>query len=207
VLIDDYMPAYQYGERHAVAIEADRDRAYRAIKETTAAEMPLAGVLSSARGLPARLAGRRASGPAGSKPVLEELLSGGSVLLQEEPARELVVGEIGRFWSPTGNQALPVRDAQEFRAFVSPGYAKMALDFRLVDQGGGARTVVTTETRVFVPDPATRRKFGLYWLLIRPGSALIRKEWLQAIKRRAELSSRTPEPTVFLSRPTGGWCL
>jgi hypothetical protein len=37
-----------------------------------------------------------------------------------------------------------------------------------------------------VPDAAARRKFGAYWLVICPGSALIRRMWLRAIERRAE---------------------
>jgi hypothetical protein len=48
------------------------------------------------------------------------------------------------------------------------------------------RCVVTTETRVFTTDPWSRRKFGEYWRMIYPGSALIRRMWLQAIKKRAE---------------------
>jgi len=45
---------------------------------------------------------------------------------------------------------------------------------------------VTTETRVYATDPASVRKFARYWRVIYPGSALIRRMWLGAIKRRAE---------------------
>jgi hypothetical protein len=40
-------------------------------------------------------------------------------------------------------------------------------------------------THVFATDTA-RRRFALYWRIIYPGSAFIRRMWLQAIKRRAE---------------------
>ena len=33
---------------------------------------------------------------------------------------------------------------------------------------------------------AARRRFGAYWLVIRPFSGLVRRRWLHAAKRRAE---------------------
>lgn len=47
-------------------------------------------------------------------------------------------------------------------------------------------TELTTETRVLTTDPVARRQFGRYWRVIRPGSAMIRRSWLGAAKRRAE---------------------
>jgi hypothetical protein len=52
----------------------------------------------------------------------------------------------------------------------------------LVDAG----TELCTETRVVATDADSRRRFGRYWRVIRPGSALIRRNWLAAAKRRAE---------------------
>jgi hypothetical protein len=43
-----------------------------------------------------------------------------------------------------------------------------------------------TETRVVATDAASRRRFGRYRRLIQPGSALVRRGWLAAAKRRAE---------------------
>jgi hypothetical protein len=42
-----------------------------------------------------------------------------------------------------------------------------------------------TETRVWCA-PDARRAFRLYWLVVRPGSGLIRRAMLGAIRRRAE---------------------
>ena len=47
-------------------------------------------------------------------------------------------------------------------------------------------TRISTETRVLAVDPASRRRFALYWLVIRGGSGAIRRSWLHAIARRAE---------------------
>ncbi len=51
----------------------------------------------------------------------------------------------------------------------------------------GAGSLVTTETRVFATDDSARRRFAAYWRVIYPGSALIRRMWLRAIQRRAEM--------------------
>ena len=59
------------------------------------------------------------------------------------------------------------------------------MTFRIEDLGRG-ECRVTTETRVFATDIGTRRRFGLYWAFIYPGSSLIRHGWLAAIKKRAE---------------------
>jgi hypothetical protein len=61
------------------------------------------------------------------------------------------------------------------------------MNFRIEELGGG-ECRVTTETRVFATDAATRRRFGTYWAFIYPGSSLIRWGWLRAIKKRAEAS-------------------
>jgi hypothetical protein len=74
---------------------------------------------------------------------------------------------------------------EEFLAFDRPGCAKVAMNFRLEDAGQG-RTRVTTETRILGLDAEARWKFGAYWRLIYPGSAVIRRSWLAAIKARAE---------------------
>jgi hypothetical protein len=60
------------------------------------------------------------------------------------------------------------------------------MNFRLEPRGASA-CVLSTETRVYATDAATRRIFKVYWRTIYPGSAIIRRSWLGAIKRRAEL--------------------
>ena len=66
-----------------------------------------------------------------------------------------------------------------------PGYAKASMNFAVRPLGDGS-SLLATETRVEATDDATRLRFGAYWRLIYPGSALIRVNWLDAIRRRAE---------------------
>ena len=49
---------------------------------------------------------------------------------------------------------------------------------------GGTR--LATETRVHATDSAARRRFRLYWFVVGPFSALIRRRWLAAARRAAE---------------------
>jgi hypothetical protein len=65
------------------------------------------------------------------------------------------------------------------------GFAVATMNFAIAPRDDGACDV-TTETRVFATDPDARRRFGAYWRVIYPGSALIRRMWLRAIKVRAE---------------------
>ena len=74
--------------------------------------------------------------------------------------------------------------ARTSSSFTEPGYAKMAMDLRALPDGEGAR--LETETRVFLTDASSRRRFGAYWLVVRPFSGLTRRLWLRAAKRRAE---------------------
>ena len=102
-------------------------------------------------------------------------------MLTERPD-ELVLGAIGRFWKAEG-EILSV-GSDEFVTFAEPGFAKAVMNFHVEAVPGG--TVVTTETRIRGTDEDARRKFRRYWRIVMPGSALIRRAWLRAIRKRAE---------------------
>src|SRR5262249_37824342 len=81
-----------------------------------------------------------------------------------------------------------VHEPHDFLAFERPGYARAAMNFYLASWDGEV-SCLTTETRVAVADKSSHRKFARYWHIISLGSALIRLEWLRAIKCRAESDS------------------
>ena len=103
-------------------------------------------------------------------------------MLAQMPTREVVIGTMvvapdgqdGREWTP-----------EAFRDLAEDGYAKAAMNFRMLDEGDG-HTRLVTETKVFATDRWTTRRFAVYWRLIYPGSSLIRTMWLKAIRERAE---------------------
>ena len=63
---------------------------------------------------------------------------------------------------------------------------KVALSFRCTNAAYGV--LLITETRI-VTGPQVRKAFDRYWLVIRPGSDLVRGSMLRAIARRAELAA------------------
>ena len=180
------MPVYDFNEVHSVVVRAPPDRIFRAIKQVQPIEIPLFGTLFWIRSLPARLTGKGGSSFLGTTALLEQMVSGGFVLLAEEANRELVLGTIGQFWKLRGALSPNVANAQEFLAFDYPNYAKATLNLSVDVRDSQSSAKVVTETRVYIPDPTTRKKFAAYWRLIYPGSAILRKMWLKAIKRRAE---------------------
>jgi hypothetical protein len=173
-LLDEVMPEYDVHEVHSLWVPARPEAAYASVKAVSARDVRLFGPLMALRTV-----GRssRVFGP--QRPLLDEMLKAGFMALGEWPGEEIVVGAIGRFWSPLGNKPRPVED---FRGFDEPGFAKAALNFRVTPERGGSR--ITTETRIVGTDPAARRKFRAYWLLIRLGSGAIRRSWLKAVRRR-----------------------
>ena len=186
MLLDEVMPEYDVHEVHELWVPAGPEPTYEAVKAVTAQEVRLYGLLMGLRTVPARLRGRRRTGDA-RVPMLTQMLKAGFVDLGAEPGSEVVVGAVGRFWSPSGN--LPVRTVRtrdDFKEFAEPGYAKAAMNFSIDPQGDGS--LVRTETRVVGTDAEATRKFRRYWWLIGWASAVIRRSWLRAIRRRLSVA-------------------
>ena len=184
MLIDRFLPKYDEIEHHDIDVDAPVERTYRAVKELDLARSPVVLALLAIRGLPTLFTGavkpKRRLG-------LDEILESGFVVLGEEPGRELVLGVVGRFWRLTSGIARIEPD--RFTTFERPGFAKAAWNF-LVSERAGGRSTIVTETRIVCTDADARRKFRLYWRLVGPFSALIRRILLRSIKGDAEASMR-----------------
>jgi hypothetical protein len=171
-LIDTLLPRWDAHEVHAADVAAPPERTWAAVQQVSLADMPVTRLLMSIRSL-----GR-------AWRVDRPFIDAADFLtpLGEAPG-DRVLGLIGRPWQLRPD---PVwfRDAGEFLAFDRPGYVRVATDFRVVPAAGGSR--LTTETRIQATDPGARRRFGRYWRVIGWGSALIRRELLLAVRRRAE---------------------
>lgn len=185
MLLDNLLPLYEFTEHHVIAIQAQPDRVFAAIKRITPDEVPLFRTLFMIRALPALILKKGQPPFQDKRPIFEKLLQRGFTLLAEQPDQEIVFGIIGQFWR-LGGSALTVANAQEFIAIDQPGYAKAAMNFVLHESNDGSLTQLATETRIHISDPHALRRFATYWFVIRLGSGLIRRMWLQAIKRQAE---------------------
>jgi hypothetical protein len=171
--LDDFLPAYEFSERHSVAIEAPTGRIDQALRTLSIADIPIAGALWWLRRL------GRAYGDS-TKPFIGGELPG--VVLEDVPGEGIVLGLTGQFWRVLGGErdAAAPTTAEEFLAYARPDTCKAVIDFRV------RASSLTTETRVHVADPEARRKFRRYWFVVRPFSGLTRILLLRAARRRAE---------------------
>jgi len=188
--LDQFAPAYQFSEFHSVKIAASKEQVYRAIKLVTADEIALFRTLTWLRRF-GRPGPESILNPPAQVPVLDVATKTSFLILADEPNREIVLGTLvvaPRGWRPT---VKPTPD--NFKALIvttnNPGFATATMNFRIEDAEPTACTL-TTETRVYATDESTRRRLALYWRVIYPGSALIRRMWLRAIAHRAEVKQR-----------------
>lgn len=181
MLLDRFLPEYHLHERHSIAIEAPARVALAEARRFAPRDVPVFVALMALRSVPALLLRRRSLGLELERPIVDQFVAAGFVLLADE-ADEFVLGAVGRFWRPSGGLRHVAPD--RFRAFAEPGWAKTAVNFRAEERDG--RTLLSSETRILGTDESARRSFRRYWRLVHPGSALIRVAWLRAVKRRSE---------------------
>ena len=177
--LDEFMPVWQFNERHTIRIDAPPARVYEAIRNVRAGEISLFNALTwirrGGRPLPESIlnAGDTAA-------LLDVATRSGFVYLADDAPREVVIGTV--VMHPPGARA-PLTP-ETFKTSLPPGYAIAAMNFAVAPDGPKA-SLVSTETRVFANSSVGRRRFARYWRVIYPGSALIRLMWLRAVKRRA----------------------
>jgi hypothetical protein len=160
--LDQLAPAWQFSEVHSITLAASCPQTWQAIKGVTAGEIRLFQTLTWIRRLGRPGPESILNAPANA-PLLEVATRTGFSMLAEEAEREVVLGT----------------------TLIAPDRVRGFLNFTVTKVGNNSCDV-RTETRVYAADAAARRRFGMYWRVIYPGSALIRRMWLRAIQERAE---------------------
>jgi hypothetical protein len=198
VLLDELMPKYDVVERHRTLVAAGPDAVYAALRAANLADGKLPKLLLAIRAMPAaviesiRSPGRAfAEVRSSRKPLTQRLRASrladferaGFHVVAERVPEELVIGLLGKFWTPRGALCTPL-SIEDFRKGPPNGYALAGWNFTVAARPDGL-TELATETRVWCAEDA-RLKFRAYWLLVRPGSGLIRRSMLGAIRREAE---------------------
>lgn len=189
MLIDSIMPLYQFNEVQTIIVRSNtRSIILNAVRDVTPEEIPFLIELFWLRGLPSFIILRKRYKYSidRKRPLFEQFLASGFILLGEEESRELVVGGIGQFWKLWGGSFPIIADTKEFLSFNTPNYAKAAINFYVHQDHGDDCVKVSTETRFYVPDQITLKKLARYWFLIHTFSAFSRRMWLRAIKHRTE---------------------
>ena len=193
MILDELMPRYDVVERHRTRILAPSATVYAAIREADLASAPATRTLLALRSVPAALLAMLRSPRAAIAEYRErkarrglrlaDFERAGFRIVAERANDELVIGLLGRFWTPRGDLRLDV-SRESFRAGPPAGMALAGWSFSVHPLRDDV-TELRTETRVLCA-PDARRTFRLYWLIVRPGSGLIRHDMLRAIRRRAE---------------------
>jgi hypothetical protein len=186
-LLEEFIPSYDFSERHSVTVAASREACREAIQTWRPDSSAPWRFLLRLRGL---------GKPAGT---LREWAEYNGFLLLAETEDEVAYGQIGRFWALNERGALASpRTTEEFLAFDRPGYAVAVMNVRTRPLNDG-RTRISTETRIRALSAGARRRFRLYWLLIRPFSGFLRREMLKgfaAVARNRHGSQRIGKEAV-----------
>ena len=177
--LDRYLAEYQFSEHHEARVRAPVEAVVAAVRQVSLADMPAAVLLLRIR---AAAGGRFGGSPPDPRPILETMLQPGSgfLALDVDDPGELVYGMVGFVHEPPP----PVTSPEQFAAFASPGGIRVVFNLRVVPEDDGM-VRVSTETRCLANGDAARRTFAGYWRIIYPGSAIIRRVWLDAIVDRA----------------------
>jgi hypothetical protein len=180
--LDEFVPVWQFNERHTIRVAASPERVFDAVRLVRANEISLFNTLTWIR-----RGGRKAPesilNAGDSASLLDVATRNGFIYLANDAPRELVIGTV--VVAPPGQRGSLT--PQTFKTPLPPGFALAAMNFVVTPDGPNA-SIVSTETRVFANNPESRRKFARYWRVIYPGSAIIRRMWLRAVRRRATTS-------------------
>ena len=186
---DTLMPDAPFRELHSRVIDQPVDQVWESFLSLSSDEIRLLAPLLQLRGLPHKLIAKPGPSPVGKRPALELFADEGFVMLRQdgEPLdgrAVLIFGATGQFWSPAHNKPVGFDSPADFIDFDEPGNAKTVARFEARAEGE-SRTRLETETLVVGTDPASTKKFALYWAIIRGPSGLLRRSWLAGVDRRA----------------------
>jgi hypothetical protein len=185
-LLDRYLPVYQFAERHSIVVDGAAGTVLDAAQAYDPAADRVSRGMTVLRELPGRwlanlgFAGTSREATFGMRDFIP---------LDRDGDQEMAAGLVGRFWR-LDYGLVPLPDAAAFTAFAEPGTAKLVIGFRAEPHGD--RTRLVTETRVYCPDRRSRLLFTPYWLVIRLASSLIRRRFLQRVKRSIEHRAASP---------------
>jgi hypothetical protein len=182
MLIDDFMPTYDFSEKHETTVRISTETVYEALNSFDFNESSVIRWLFRLRGL----ASKNRCDATKQVLTLRDMTKFDFVVLGERPNEEILFGLIGKFWKPTGN--LQKIKAEDFLDFKESGYAKAAWNFT-VTESAVEKTRLKTETRVQCTDYASYTLFSFYWTFIKPFSGWIRREALRLAKQKAETVS------------------
>ena len=179
--IDAFSPDYSTNEYHEVTINASPEKVKYALQTTGVADIPVVHLLMKIRGI---ADDRDRSDTVTKNEPGSNTFSTPDFDFIVADSNELITFMILKASAKTPPPE--VKTVEQFIAFNEPGYVKVAANFRFIRIGNG-QTLLTTETRNYPITLKDRRIFGRYWTVIYPGSAIIRRVWLDTLAKKAEI--------------------
>lgn len=176
-LLDTYLPNYQFSERHFTWVNAAPREVLDVIMDYDFTADGITAVLMTLRRLPGRVLSKVLPHVA----VPENFAMRTFTPLARDGDREMAAGLVGRFWRLDGG-LVAIADGEAFLRYAEAGVPKLVMNFSA--EPDGARTRLSTETRVYCPDRVSQLRFTPYWYLIRLASGLIRRRFLSRIRAR-----------------------
>ena len=159
-------------ERHESRVAAPPERVAEAVEQVRLTDMPIVRLLFIMRGI-------RHS----KDMTLRQFFSTPPFLILEDaPEREVVIGYEGQPWRFWERPSSP--DPDQFHASGQPGTMQVFANFRVDATESGS--LMSTETWAETFGRRARSLFRAYWLIVGPFSALIRRQFLRAVRRTAE---------------------
>lgn len=190
-MLDVAMPIYHHRAMATRRICAAPEAIDRAFRELKAEEIEGFGAILTVR----RRRGQ-AVGAVLRDPMFDALRRASIVPVADLPREELVVGTAGPFWTlrgPRGAQAGEIRkslravegDPRKFAALEFPDAAKAAMNVRISVQVDGSCPLVSSEFRVYCPQPAGLKSLTRLWRIAGPARAYLHRNLLSAIAKHA----------------------
>ena len=181
--LDALLPDYSFNEYHDLRINASPEDVKHALQTTGVGDIPAVHLLLKIRGIGDKDLNHKV---ADNKPAQKTFST---------PDFNFFIADSTEFISVMILKASAktpppeVTTAEQFMAFNEPGYVKVAFNFRFIGLENG-QTLVSTETRNYAITKEDGRIFGRYWRIIYPGSAIIRRLWLDTLAEKAEKGQR-----------------
>jgi hypothetical protein len=171
--LDRLVPNPRLVEVDRVDLAAPPERVWSLLRHGDLGRSPLVRALFAVRTLPDRLEGKAVDIAVRIDDLRSSPEKPGFQILAEDTPREFAVGAIGKVW----HLEIPfvhVGNVDEFAAFSTPGFVKVAWALR-IEPRGDSQCEVVFEVRVDATDDDSWRKFERYFTLIGPASHFIRR--------------------------------
>ncbi len=185
--IDSLLPDFAFNEFHEVRINASIEKIKQVLQVTGVKDIPAAHLLMKIRGIAdedVNLSDRASNNIVSSDTVSTPDFNF-FIVAPDEWITVMILKSV--IITNNANKPAPpeISTLEQFIAFNKPGYVKVAVNFHFISTGNN-ETILTTETRNNGITLKDNRVFGYYWRIIYPGSAIIRRIWLDTIRKKAQ---------------------